>query len=131
MFRTRVTAAAIIAVVAGASAPAADAAYVGKREARGYLLDAMPKGAPRVMLPDERGRFFRTDRLWVQRADGCRRRSDVAVSCRYVARLVPDASHRARNWWPIRCRGSVLVGRLPDGRLKGTQGDYVCRTVRP
>jgi hypothetical protein len=38
--------------------------------------------------------------------------------------------HRRRNWWPIACRGSVLVGLLDDGRLKGSQLDYVCRTVR-
>jgi hypothetical protein len=44
--------------------------------------------------------------------------------------LVPDAAHRRKNWWPISCRGSVLVGRMADGRLRGKQRDYVCRTTR-
>lgn len=128
--RTRLTAAATIAVLAGASTPA-DAAYVGKRAARAYLVDAVPKGAPRVMLRDERARFFRTERLWVESSRSCRRHSDVAVSCRFVARLVPDAAHRRANWWPISCRGSIEVGLLRDGRLTGSQRDYVCRTIRP
>lgn len=113
------------------SAPAAEAAFVGKAAARTYVLKNVPAGAPRVMLDDERAGFFRADRLWVQRAERCRRRSAIAVSCRIVVRLVPDAEHRGANWWPIRCRGSVLVGLLDDGRLKGSQLDYVCRTVRP
>jgi hypothetical protein len=82
------------------------------------------------MLGDERAAFFRTERLWVQQAERCRRRSDVAVSCGISARLVPDAEHRAKNWWPIECRGSVLVERGDSGRLQGTQRDYVCRTIR-
>jgi hypothetical protein len=115
---------------AGALAPPAGAAFVVKRDARAYLLDAVPPLAPRVMLRDERAGFFHTERLWVQRAEGCRRRSAVAVSCRIVVRLVPDAAHRRQNWWPISCRGSVLVGRMDDGRLRGRQRDYVCRTTR-
>ena len=126
----RVLAVALAALASGGWAPAADAAFVGRREARTYLLRAVPPDAPRVMLRDERGGFFRTARLWVQRARRCHRRSPAAVSCRIVARLVPDAEHRRRNWWPIECRGAVLVGRLGDGRLKGSQLDYVCRTVR-
>jgi hypothetical protein len=43
---------------------------------------------------------------------------------------VPDAAHRKRNWWPISCRGAVLVRRLDDGSLTGTQGPYSCRTER-
>jgi hypothetical protein len=129
--RTRVIAVALAAVLPGAWAPAADAAFVAKRAARAYVLDKVPPGAPRVMLGDERAAFFRTERLWVQRAERCRRRSAVEVSCRIVARLAPDAVHRKRNWWPIACHGSVLVGRLADGRLKGTQLHYACRTVRP
>jgi hypothetical protein len=130
LLRTRVIAVAFAAVGFGVWAPAADAAFVGKRAARAYVLHNVPPGAPRVMLGDERAAFFRTERLWVQPAERCRRRSAVAVSCRIVARLVPDAEHRRANWWPIACRGSVLVGRLDDGRLKGSQLDYVCRTVR-
>jgi hypothetical protein len=125
-----VIAVAFAAVLSGVRAPAADAAFVGKRAARAYVIDHVPPDAPRVMLGDERAAFFRTERLWVQRAERCRRRSAVEVSCRIVARMVPDAAHRSQNWWPIVCRGSVLVGRLDDGRLKGTQLDYVCRTVR-
>lgn len=83
-------------VLAGAWASAAQAAFVGKSDARAYILDAVPSVAPRVM----------------------------------PARLVPDADHRAQNWWPIECRGSVLVERGDDGRLQGTQRDYVCRTIR-
>ncbi len=130
MLRTRVIAIAISAVLVGVSAPSADAAFVGKRAARAYLLKAMPKGAPRVMLRDERGRFFRTQKLWVEPSAGCDRESAVAVSCRFVARLVPDAAHRRANWWPISCRGSVQVGLLRDGRLTGSQRDYACRTIR-
>lgn len=126
-----VIAVAFAAVPVAGWTPAADAAFVGKHEARAYLLRVVASGAPRVMLRDERASFFRTTRLWVQPARRCDRRSAVAVSCRVVARLVPDAEHRRRNWWPISCRGTVLVGRLDDGRLKGSQRGYVCRTVRP
>jgi hypothetical protein len=125
-----VIAVAFVVVLATAWAPVADAAFVDKRAARAYLVDVVPKGAPRVMLRDERAGFFRTERLWVQRAERCRRRSDVSVNCRIVARLVPDAEHRKRNWWPISCRGSVLV-TLDGGRLQASQRDYVCRTIRP
>jgi hypothetical protein len=125
-----VIAVAFAAVLPGVWAPAADAAFVGKRAARVYVLHNVPRGAPRVMLGDERAAFFRTERLWVQRAERCHRRSAVEVSCRIVARLVPDAAHRRANWSPITCRGGVLVGRLDDGRLRGSQLDYVCRTVR-
>jgi hypothetical protein len=127
---TRVIAVALAAMMVGVWAPVADAAFVAKRAARAYVLENVPPSAPRVMLRDERAEFFRTEHLWVQRAQRCHRRSAVAVSCRIVARLVPDAAHRKRNWSPIRCRGSVLVKLLDDGRLKGSQLDYVCRTVR-
>ena len=111
--------------------PTADAAVVTKREARAFLVRAVPPSAPRVMLRDLRATFFRTARLWVEPARRCRRRAATAVSCRYRARLVPDAEHRQRNWWPISCRGVVLVVRRARGRLQGRQRDYVCRTVRP
>jgi hypothetical protein len=131
LLRTRVITAAFAAlVVAGAWAPPAGAAFVSKRDARAYLLHAVPRGAARVMLRDERAAFFHAERVWVQRAERCRRRSAVAVSCRVVVRLVPDEAHRKQNWWPISCRGSVLVRRMADGRLKGTQRNYVCRTTR-
>jgi hypothetical protein len=123
-----VIAVAFAAMLLGVCAPTADAAFVAKRAARAYVLKNVPPRAPSVMLRDERAGFFRTERLWVQRAERCKRRSAVAVSCRIVALLVPDAAHRRRNWWPIECRGSVLV-ELRDGRLKGSQLDYVCRTV--
>lgn len=122
---------ALFGVSAGVWAPVADAAFVGKREARAYVLDVVPAGAPQVMLRDERAGFFRTERLWVQPAQRCQRRAPVSVSCRVVAQLVPDAAHRARNWWPISCRGSVLVTRLDTGRLQATQRDYACRTIHP
>jgi hypothetical protein len=129
--RTRVIAVALgVALLAG-WAPPADAAFVGKRAARAYLLHAVPRGAPRVLLRDERAGFFRTARVWIQPARRCHRRATVAVSCRMRTRLVPDAAHRAENWWPISCSGSVLVRRLDDGRLKGSQLGYTCRTVRP
>jgi hypothetical protein len=128
---TRVIVLALAVALMGGLAPTADAAFVGKRAARTYLLDAVPRGAPRVLLPDERAGFFRTARVWVQPARDCRRRAAAAVSCRMRVRLVPDAAHRASNWWPISCRGAVLVRRLGDGRLKGSQLDYTCRTVRP
>jgi hypothetical protein len=126
-----VIAVALATVLLDASAPAADAAFVSKRAARTYILDNVPDSAPRVMLHDERARFFRTEQFWVQRAERCQRRSAVAVSCRIVARLVPDDAHRSRNWWPIVCRGGVLVELVSDRRLKGSQLDYMCRTVRP
>lgn len=112
-------------------APAADAAFVSKREARAFLLRALPPGAPRALLRDERTAFFRTAHVWVQPASGCHRRDATGVSCRFRVRLEPDAAHRAHNWWPISCRGAVLVRRLEDGRLKGSPRDYVCRTIRP
>lgn len=131
MPRIRVIALTLGVVFAGVVPPAAEAAFVGKEAARAYLLEAVAKGAPRVMLRDERAGFFHTQRVWVQAARGCHRRSAVQVSCRIAARLVPDAPHRRANWWPISCRGSVLVKPLADGRLTGIQRDYVCRTVSP
>lgn len=116
-------------LMVAAWAPAADAAFVGKVPARAYLLRAVPGVAPGVMLGDERARFFRTARFWVQRAEGCHRNSDVEVRCRFVARLVPDVPHRKQNWWPIECRGTLLVGLNDDGRMQGDQGDYTCRTI--
>lgn len=131
MLRTRLTAtiASALALTA-AAAPAADAAFVGKEHARSYLLKAVPGAAPGVMLGDERAAFFRAERFWVQRADRCDRNSDVEVSCRFTTRLVPDAEHRAKNWWPIECRGTLLVGVRDDGRLQGEQQNYRCRTIR-
>jgi hypothetical protein len=118
-----------VAVTAG-SVSTANAAFVSKSEARAYVVRAVPRGAPRVLLRDERAQFFRTARLWVEPAQSCDRRAATAVSCRFRARLVPDAAHRKRNWWPISCRGAVLVRRVDDGSLTGTQGPYKCRTER-
>ena len=126
----RVIAVALAVAVLG-WVPTADAAFVSKREAREFVLRAVPRSAPRVMLRDRRAAFFRTARLSVEPARRCRRRAATAVSCHYRARLVPDAEHRRRNWWPIICRGVVLVVRRGSGRLQGRQRDYVCRTVRP
>jgi hypothetical protein len=122
----------VLATVAfvGGWAPSAYAAFVSKRDARTYLLGAVPKGAARVMLPDERARFFHPANVWIEPARSCHRRSAEAVSCRIRVRLEPDAAHRAANWWPISCSGAVLVRRLGDGRLKGDQLNYVCRTLR-
>ncbi|HEV7806993.1 MAG TPA: hypothetical protein VGO80_14315 [Solirubrobacteraceae bacterium] len=128
---SRLIAVALAIAFVGGWTAAAHAAFVSKETAREYLLNAVPKGAPRVMLRDERAAFFRTARLSLQSARQCQRRSADAVSCAFRARLVPDAAHRARNWWPIACRGSVVVRRHDDGRLQGHQGAYVCRTVRP
>lgn len=129
--RARLTAVLVGAlVVSGVWAAAADAAFVGREAARSYLLKAVPGAAPGVMLGDARAGFFRTEQMWVQRAERCRRRSDVAVSCRFTARLAPDAPHRRQNWWPIACRGTLLVELDERGRLQGSQGHYTCRTTR-
>jgi len=126
----RLLAVALAGALLGGLAPAAEAAFVSKSQAREYLLRVVPRGAPRVMLDDKRAAFFRTDKVSVP-LRGCHRRSAAAVSCGVTARLVPDVAHRKRNWWPISCRGEVLVRRLGDGTLQGKQGDYTCRTVRP
>jgi hypothetical protein len=126
-----VIAAALAVALWGGWAPTADAAFVGKRAARTYLLHAVPRGAPRVMLRDERAAFFHTARLWIEPSSGCDRAAAGAVSCQMRAQLLPDAAHRKSNWWPITCSGAVLVERMADGRLKGSQQQYVCRTVRP
>jgi hypothetical protein len=122
---------ALAVALLGGWTPSAHAAFVSKRDARAYVLRAVPRDAPRVMLRDERSAFFRTEKLWVEPARRCRRHAATAVSCRFRARLVPDAAHRKGNWSPITCRGAVLVRRLDDGRLQGSQRDYVCRTERP
>ncbi len=122
---------ALAVTIVGGWAPTAHAGFLSKRAARAYLLREMPKGAPRVLLGDERAAFFRVARLSVQRAARCRRHAPSAVSCRFRARLEPDAEHRKRNWWPIICRGVVLVRLRGDDQLQGFQRDYVCRTVRP
>jgi hypothetical protein len=127
---TRLIAMALAVAGLGSSAQTADAAFVSKADARAYMLRAVPPAAPRVLLGDERTAFFRTARLSVEPARSCTRRNAAAVSCRFRIRLVPDAEHRKRNWWPISCRGAVLVRRMDDGRLKGSQQDYVCRTER-
>ena len=126
----RVLAVALAAALVGGWPSVADAAFVAKRAARAYLVRAVPAGAPRVLLHDERSAFFHTDKAWVEPASRCHRRSAEAVSCRMRTLLVPDAAHRKRNWWPISCSGPVLVRRLADGRLKGSQLNYTCRTVR-
>ena len=127
----RVIAVALAVALWGGWPQAADAAFVGKRAARAYLVRALPAGAPRVLLHDERSAFFHTAESWVEPASSCHRRGADGVSCRMRTLLEPDAAHRKRNWWPISCRGAVLVRRLADGRLKGSQLDYTCRTVRP
>lgn len=58
-------------------------------------------------------------------------RDAATVACRFRARLLPDAAHRKRNWWPISCRGSMRARRLRDRRLEGSPRAYVCRSVRP
>jgi hypothetical protein len=58
------------------------------------------------------------------------KRDAATVTCRFRARLVPDAADRKRHWWPIACRGTAQARRLRDGRLQGSPRDYVCRTVR-
>jgi hypothetical protein len=121
---------ALTVAVAGGAVSTADAAFVSKSDARAYVVRAVPRGAPRVLLRDERSQFFHTARLWVEPAQSCDRRAATAVNCRFRARLVPDAAHRKRNWWPISCRGAVLVRRVDDGSLTGTQGPYKCRTER-
>jgi hypothetical protein len=83
-----------------------------------------------ALLRDQRSMCFTTQRLWVQRARRCGRRDAATVTCRFRARLVPDAEHRKRNWWPISCRGEAQARRLGDRRLQGSPRDYVCRTVR-
>ena len=60
--------------------PTADAAFVSKRQARTFLVRAVPPSAPHVMLRDYRAAFFRTARLWVEPARRCRRRAAAAVS---------------------------------------------------
>jgi hypothetical protein len=117
-------------VLAGATA-SADAATLSKREARAFLVRAFPPAAPRALLRDKRSKFFTTERLWIQDAQRCGRRNLATVTCRFRARLVPDAAHRKRNWWPITCRGKAQARRLGDGRLQGSPRNYVCRTVRP
>ena len=127
----RVIAVALAVALWSSWPQAADAAFVGKRAARAYLVRALPAGAPRVLLHDERSAFFHTAQSWVEPASRCHRRAADGVSCRMRTLLEPDAAHRKGNWWPISCRGAVLVRRLADGRLKGSQLDYTCRTVRP
>jgi hypothetical protein len=127
----RLIAVGLALALSGGWASAAEAAFVSKREARAFLLRALPPGAPRALLRDERTAFFRTERVWVQPAPRCSRRAATAVGCRFRVRLVPDAAHREHNWWPISCHGAVLVRRLGDGRLKGSPRAYVCRTTRP
>jgi hypothetical protein len=128
--RKRLIAVGLALGLSGGWASTADAAFVSKLEARAFLLRALPPGGPRALLRDERSTFFRTADVWVQPARQCHRREAAAVSCAFRVRLVPDAAHRKHNWWPISCRGAVLVRRLGDGRLKGSPRDYVCRTSR-
>ena len=128
----RLIAAAVLAIaLLGGSVASADAAALSKPEARAFLVRAFPPAAPRALLRDERDAFFSTERLSVERARRCGRRDPVTVACRFRARLVPDAAHRKRNWWPISCHGKVQARRLRDGRLQGAPRAYVCRTVRP
>lgn len=105
--------------------------HLTKRDARAFIKRQLPGEAPALLLKDERAGFFSTQTLHVQAARRCDRRSTSEVSCRYRVRLRPDAPHRKRNWWPIRCAGSVLVAHLRGGALGGDLGDYVCRTVQP
>ncbi len=126
----RLVAAVLATVLLGGSVASADAATLSKREARAFLVRAFPPAAPPALLRDERAAFFSTARLWLQHARRRGRRDPATVACRFRARLVPDAAHRKRNWWPIACHGKVQARRLRDGGLQGSPRDYVCRTVR-
>jgi hypothetical protein len=128
----RLIAAAVLATaLLGGSVARADAAPLSKPEARAFLMRAFPPAAPSALLRDERAKFYSTERLSLARARRCAQRNPVTVACRFRARLVPDAAHRKRHWWPITCHGKVQAQRLRDGSLQGSPRDYVCRTVRP
>jgi hypothetical protein len=126
----RLLAAALAAALLSGPAQSAGAVSLSKHEARAFLMRAFSPAAPRALLRDERADFFTTSWLWVQSARRCGRRDAATVACRFRARLVPDAAHRKRHWWPISCHGKVQARRLRDGRLQGSPRDYVCRTVR-
>jgi hypothetical protein len=127
----RLIAAVAIALALSGSTASATTARLGKGEARAFLMQAFPPAAPRALLRDQRATFFTTGRLWLQDARRCARLDRATVSCRFRARLTPDAGHRKRHWWPISCHGSVRARRLGDGRLQGLPRGYACRRVRP
>jgi hypothetical protein len=102
-----------------------------RRVARDYIVREFPKAAPVVLLKDERGRRFRTDRLWVEAANRCAR-TDRQVECRFEARLVarkPGAFPAVRCGSDRRHDAEVWV-KLRDGKPIGRPGDYVCKGER-
>lgn len=105
--------------------------FLSRHDARTFIQRQLPDAAPALLLKDKRAKFYTTQRLRVQPARGCHRKNKSQVSCRYRLRLDPDAAHREANWWPIHCRGAILVTHLRDGALGGTLDYYTCRSKQP
>lgn len=84
---------------------------MSKREARAYFLMRCHP-AHRACCCATSGPVLRTAQLAIPPARRCQRRAGV-VSCRFRARLEPDAAHLERNWCQSRAatRCSSVAGR--------------------
>jgi hypothetical protein len=104
---------------------------LSKREARAFIIRNLPPVAARVMLKDERARFFRPGRITVEPARRCDRENRSIVSCRFRIRLRPTREGRSRNLAAIDCAGIDRVARLSDGGIGGALGNYRCVNAAP
>ena len=97
-------------------------------EARTSVRRALPGQAPKLLLKDERASFYHTSSI---RILASRRINRSEINVRYRLLMRPDKEHREANWFPIRCRGWVWIGKLNTGRLIGDIKRYKCWTVNP
>jgi hypothetical protein len=99
-----------------------------RKEARTSVLRALPSQAPELLLKDERAEFFKTSSISVDRM---RRIDRSQIRVHYKLTMRPDTAHRKAHWFPIRCRGWVLIAKLTTGKLGGDIKNYKCVTVLP
>lgn len=130
--KTSAVTAALVTIALSPAVPAAAQVVGGsltKQEAHDFEQRQLPESAPKLLLKDERGDFYSTSKTHIEQAEHCGRVSKAMVNCRFRVRLKPDKAHAAKNWWPIRCRGSFDIARLTNGGIGGELQNYVCKTI--
>ena len=94
--------------------------YLGAAGVARASTEVVAQGRARELLHTSSIRILASRRI---------NRSEINVRYRLLMR--PDKEHREANWFPIRCRGWVWIGKLNTGRLIGDIKRYKCWTVNP